>query len=203
MALDRHARTSVRALAVAWLALATGLPASVSASDAELPTRSAIGLMMSAKADGRVGQAQKTKPIDARPAIAGEIIVTVIADEGVETRSPPSQAGDFVVRNRCPETGDEQYLVAAAKFASRYDGPFGDADHQGWREFRPRGPVLDYFIVPHEVGSFRFEAPWGEAMIAHPDDAIVQDPSDRSDTYRIAAKSFACTYEVLRPPPEG
>ena len=50
-----------------------------------------------------------TKPVDARPARPGEIVVTLIKDEGHETRSRPAEAGDMVVRNRCPETGNEAY----------------------------------------------------------------------------------------------
>ena len=35
-------------------------------------------------------------------------------------------------------------------------------------------------------------------MKAHPGDALVQDPDDERDSYRIAAKAFACTYEIVR-----
>ena len=33
---------------------------------------------------------------------------------------------------------------------------------------------------------------------AKPGDAIVQDPENPGDTYRVAAASFACSYEVLK-----
>lgn len=185
------------------LMVPTAVAVSTSALGQDLTTRSAVDLMATAKDEGQYGQAQKTKSVDARPAEPGEVIVTIIAGEGIETQSRPAEPGDFVVRNRCPETGNEQYLVAATKFTDRYEGPFGDADADGWREFRPLGPVLDYLIVSEDIGSFTFNAPWGEAMIAHPGDAIVQNPSDEADTYRIAALSFACTYEILTAAPEG
>lgn len=54
--------------------------------------------------------------MDARPARPGEVVVTVIAGEE-ETRSKPAVAGDWVVRNRCPETGN----VAAGSFACTYE----------------------------------------------------------------------------------
>jgi hypothetical protein len=57
------------------------------------------------------GLARKTKPVDVRPAKPEEIIVTMIKGEGKETQSPPAKSGDMVVRNRCPETGNEQILV--------------------------------------------------------------------------------------------
>jgi hypothetical protein len=37
-------------------------------------------------------------------------------------------------------------------------------------------------------------------MVARPGDAIVQDPANPSDTYRIAGAAFACTYEVTHSP---
>jgi hypothetical protein len=156
-------------------------------------------LFVRAEQGGHVGLARKTKPVDVRPARPGEIIVTVIAGEGKETQSPPAQAGDMVVRNRCPETGNEEILVAAGKFTDRYEGPSGPADTEGWRPYRPRGVEMLYFMVRDADGTFVFEAPWGETMVARPGDAIVRDPKDAKDTYRIAAAAFACTYEVVRP----
>lgn len=153
-----------------------------------------------AEVEGWVGTAVKAQPVDARAARPGEIVVTVIANEGVETRSPPASPGDMVVRSRCPETGNEQLLVSAAKFPDRYVGPIGPADDEGWQAFRPQGKAMRYFVVPDTLGSFSFTAPWGEVMNARPGDAIVRDPADRADTYRIAAAAFACTYRVTRAP---
>ena len=59
---------------------------------------------------------------------------------------------------------------------------------------------MRYFTVANEEGAFRFTAPWGEPMIARPGDAILQDPEDPSDTYRVAAALFKCTYEILLSP---
>ena len=154
-----------------------------------------------AEREARVGLARKTMPVDVRPAEPGEVVVTVIAGEGKETGSPPAQPGDMVVRNRCPETGNEAILVSAAKFAERYEGPIGPADAAGWRPYRPRGIEMQYFVVRPADGSFTFTAPWGEPMVARPGDAIVRSPQDPADTYRIAAAAFACTYEILRPAP--
>jgi hypothetical protein len=60
-----------------------------------------------AEQQGRVGLARKTQPVDVRAAKAGEVIVTIIAGEGKETESPPAEPGDMVVRNRCPDTGND------------------------------------------------------------------------------------------------
>ena len=49
------------------------------------------------------------------------------------------------------------------------------------------------------MARFTFTAPWGEPMVARPGDAIVRDPQNPADTYRIAAAAFECTYEILEP----
>jgi hypothetical protein len=146
------------------------------------------------------GLARKTRPVDVRPATAGEVIVTMIKGEGKETQSPPAQLGDMVVRNRCPETGNEEFLVSAASFPGRYEGPVGPGNGDGWLPFRPRGIEMRFVVVAEHEGQFSFIAPWGERMVARPGDAIVQDPDNTKDTYRVAKASFACTYEVARAP---
>ena len=170
------------------------------AAVAKAPQKDQIALFAAAAKDGSAGVARKTRPVDARPAAPGEVIVTVIEGEGVETTSRPAEAGDWVVRNRCPETGNEEYLVAAAKFPARYGQAQSEADAAGYQTFVPKGVEMGYFIVPPSEGDFTFTAPWGEAMVARPGDAIVQSPADPADTYRVAAASFACTYDIVTPP---
>lgn len=135
-----------------------------------------------------------------RPATAREVIVTTIKGEGVETQSPPASDGDMVVRNRCPETGNEEILVPAASFSRRYEGPVGPQSADGWAPYRPRGVAMRFVIVAEEDGEFSFIAPWGEAMVARPGDAIVQDLENAADTYRVQRFAFACTYEIVREP---
>ncbi len=162
-----------------------------------LPERDVQALMREAVAAGYAGLARKAGSIEARPAYPGEVVVTDIAGEGVETQSRPAEPGDWVVRNRSSGRGAECYLVGAAPFAERYEGPFGEVD--GWQLYRPKGKTLRYTIIRPEDGTFRFTAPWGEPMIARPGDAIIQDPLAPSDTYRVAAKAFAETYQIVEP----
>ena len=117
-----------------------------------------------AMTEGRVGIARKTKPVDGRPAQPGEVVVTIIKGEGVETRSKPAEAGDLVVRNRCPQTGNEEYLVKANRVKDRYSEPKGAADAKGWSEYEPKGGDMRYFVVGAGDGDLSFQAPWGEAM---------------------------------------
>jgi hypothetical protein len=174
------------------------LPGLAHATDST-PVADQVALMEQAKSQGIAGIAKKTLPVDARPAVAGEIVVTKILGEGVETKSKPAEQGDWVVRNRCPETGNEQYLVKAAKFPKRYGEPQSKPDAEGFSAFNPIGLDMNYFIVSKQQGDFHFKAPWGEDMVAKAGDAIVQTPSDTSDTYRVAAASFKCTYEIVKP----
>ncbi|MEM8163893.1 hypothetical protein Q4R62_15545 [Morganella morganii] len=64
-----------------------------------------------ADAGNRTGVARKTRDVLARPAVPGEIVVTLIRGEGEETRSKPAEAGDWVVQNICDATGNEEILV--------------------------------------------------------------------------------------------
>ena len=157
-------------------------------------------LFEAAEREGRVGVTRKAQEVDARPAVPGEVVVTHIAGEGKETQSKPAAAGDMVVRNRCESTGNEEYLVSASTFPQRYEGPLGPEDAKGWRSYRPLGPKMLYLVVRPKDGTFSFTAPWGEEMVARPGDAIVRNPADPKDTYRVAAGSFACTYEILETP---
>ncbi|KAA3511717.1 hypothetical protein CPJ18_10490 [Agrobacterium rosae] len=155
--------------------------------------------MAEVKKVDRVGVARKTKEVDARPASPGEIVITYIKGQGVETRSKPAEQGDWVVRNRCEETGNEEILVKARNFSDRYGEPLSAADAAGYRAFKPKGNNMSYFIVTDEIGPFNFRAPWDETMVALPGDAIVQVQTDESDTYRVAAAAFQCTYEIVDP----
>ena len=142
-----------------------------------------IAYFENARAEGRDGIARKTRTVDVRPSTPGEVIVTTIRGEGKETQSAPAKPGDMVVRNRCPETGNEEILVAAGNFAKRYEGPIGAAGLDGWVPYRPQG-------VPMR---FTFVAPWGEKMIARPSDMIVQDVRNEKG-YLSNSKGCICLH---------
>jgi hypothetical protein len=170
-----------------------------SAALESLPVKDRTALFSDAVAAGRTGTARKTRPVDARPAVAGEVVVTIIANEGIETRSKPAKEGDWVVRNRCEETGNEEFLVTAEKFPTRYGEAMSEPDANGYREFHPKGSEMNYFLVSAQEGEFAMEAPWGEMQRFRPGDAVVQVPGDPNDTYRVQGQAFACTYEILKP----
>jgi hypothetical protein len=163
----------------------------------ELSLDEVRALVADAEAHGLAGRARKTKPVDARPARPGEVVVTVLAGEGKETTSRPAREGDWVVRNRCEATGNEEYLVGAGTFEEKYESTGKPAGADGWQEHRPVGRTMRVVFLKPEHGEFVFKAPWGEWMVAKPGDAIVQDPEHPEDTYRVAAAAFDCTYELL------
>jgi hypothetical protein len=166
-------------------------------SPRELTLDEVRGLVEDAEARGLARRARKTKPVDARPAKPGEVVVTVVAGEGRETTSRPAEEGDWVVRNRCDATGSEEYLVGAATFRERYRATGKPPGEDGWQEHRPLGREVQVLVLTPEHGEIEFTAPWGERMVAKPGDVIVQDPEHPEDTYRVAAAAFDCTYEVL------
>jgi hypothetical protein len=199
MARPQHLQIFSRALAcIALLGCRAG-PAAMALQQPVKTLDEVVAMMARGSAESRVGTAQKTRPVDGRPAKPGEIVVTTIAGEGKETQSKPAKAGDWVLRNRCPETGNEEYLVAADKLAERY-APAGPAQPDGWQAFTPRGKALRFLVLSASEAPFEFIAPWGEKMVAKPGDAMVQDPSNERDVYRVAQSSFQCTYEVTTPP---
>lgn len=174
------------------------LPGMARAFD-DVPRRDQVALMKEAKHRGITGIARKTKEVDARPASPGEIIITFIKGQGVETRSKPAEKGDWVVRNRCEETGNEEVLVKARGFKDRYGEPLNEANAAGYSAFKPKGVDMTYFIVTDETGPFNFRAPWDDIVVALPGDAIVQVQTDESETYGVAQVAFACTYDIVEP----
>jgi hypothetical protein len=164
------------------------------------PLDELIALMARAQFEGRVGTARKTRLVDARQPRPGEVIVTIIKGEGKETTSRPATEGDWVARNRCPETGNEEYLVRGKTFAERYRAAGSPPSEEGWQAFVPQGKPLRFLVLTPREAPFTFIAPWGEPMIARPGDALVQDAENERDVYRVAKASFACTYEVVKAP---
>lgn len=183
----------------------TLIPSFVFANDlSQLPQKERVAYFTQAQQAGITGVAIKTKPVLARPAKEGEIITTIIKGEGVETVSEPAKAGDWVVQNICPETGNEEILVRKAKFAQRYNTAEKSEINLGsypsdYQPFTPKGIEMNYFIVPESTSPFAMKAPWGELQRFQSGDAVVQSTTDNQDVYRIQKAAFECTYTILKP----
>ena len=162
-----------------------------------------VALMASAKAKGQLGTARRTKSVDAREAHPGEVVVTAIKGEGTASQSRPARHGDWVVRNRCPETGNEQYLVAGISFGERFRQTGAPISAHGWREYRPVGSLVHFLVVPADTPPFRYVTATGDTVLVRPGDTLVQSAKDESELVRIAAAAFACGYDVVTPPGSG
>jgi hypothetical protein len=142
------------------------------------------------KARGR--RYAKFGEVVARPAVPGEVIVTMTAD-GKETENT-AKDGDVVVRN-CTRAAEE-YILSAAKLAGRYEAIDGDAP-DGFKRFKAKGEIDAIVFRAADFGvasPFYFMAPWGEPMPAKDGDTI--GTIDDTEVYRIAAKEFGETYRA-------
>lgn len=139
---------------------------------------------------------RKFQQILARPAIAGEIVVS-ITSSGVETRNTACE-GDFVVQNHTEAM--ELYVVAGIKFSKLYS--FVSEEDNGWKRYRPHGEVFaievgtEILELLERTSPFAIEAPWGEPQRVEIYDFFVTPP-DHTEFYRIARKEFFQTYSLV------
>lgn len=137
---------------------------------------------------------EKYQQVEARPAAAGETIVTITAD-GKET-SNTAEPGAMVVRNLT--AARECYIVPGDKFSARYERI--EAVDEPWSRYKPLGEILAIEISPAikkglEVGDeFQVMAPWGSPQRARLGDMFASPLPDLAEVYRISRKEFAETY---------
>ncbi len=141
-------------------------------------------------------QYKKFRQVHARPAVAGETIVSTTAD-GEETTNTAS-ADDMVVRNLTE--AQEEYIVGKDKFAKLYSAlePIDDK----WTLYAPQGEVKAIEISRKLTGQldvgeeFYIMAPWGTEQLAREGDKFVAPLPDSKEIYRIARKEFDETYQL-------
>jgi len=131
----------------------------------------------------------KKTEILARPAQAGEVVVTVTSD-GKETQNT-AKDGDYVVKNL---TGaGEEYILTASKLAGRYQ--YRGEEGKGWCRYKATGSVTALEYVPSDFDLpdvTEFEASWGEMMKLKAGDMLATP--DGKEVYRIARQEFNETY---------
>jgi hypothetical protein len=138
---------------------------------------------------------RKFQQVHARPAKAGEVIVSKPSDgeETTKTAAP----GDVVVKNLTE--AKELYLVGEDKFNARYTHVKDLSD--GWRLYDPVGEVLCIEISSEltamlGVGEvFFIGAPWGSEQLALEGDMFVSPLPTLDEVYRVARKEFDETYK--------
>lgn len=140
---------------------------------------------------------RKFQRVHARPALAGEVVVSVTSD-GKETTNTASD-GDMVVKNLTK--AQEEYLIDQTSFPGLYkelepvDGP--------WKLYDPVGEIRAIEIsrnVTRLLGvgeRFFLMAPWGTEQVATEGDFLVAPLPELSEVYRIARSEFEQTYEPV------
>lgn len=134
------------------------------------------------------GRYKKFKAVDARLAIPGEKIDTIINGELETTNTAGSDS--VVIKNKTTES-QEEYIIGLAKFKTRYTVE-GEVTND-WVEYQPIGET-DAF--PWNGEDLVFTAPWGEDMILKNGDMLCRTPGSTDDIYRIALEEFNGTYKL-------
>lgn len=118
--------------------------------------------------------------VHARPAKAGEHIVTIV--DGKQETTNTAHEGDYVV------TGPkgEEYIVKGDVFARRY---VKGTKANTWV------PVGSCIAIPWVGPSVTFTASWGEAMTINPGDMLAATPDGLDKPYRIEKNVFKETYK--------
>ena len=149
------------------------------------------------KADGALYQ--KSVKVDARPAVEGEIVIS-ITEDGEET-SQAAKAGQMLIRNMT--TAREEYLVDLDKFTPRYKNPEPIDGEEKWQRYNSSGQVRAIQVTPEittllNVGSeFFIHAPWGTDQIVKENDFLVSTCPTQDEIYRIAKDEFQQTYTLV------
>lgn len=130
---------------------------------------------------------KKQGQVQARPAVAGEKIATVLASGTTETNNTAKE-GDWVMTN----PSGEQYIIAEAKFLGRYEATETSGAYQAKGYCRA---IKNPFGHPIEI-----MASWGEPQMGD-ENCMIADICDADgnnmggEPYIIEANAFAETYK--------
>jgi tetratricopeptide (TPR) repeat protein len=144
------------------------------------------------------GHYRKSQQVHARPAVEGEIIVSVTAD-GEET-SKMATAGEMVIKNLT--VAREEYLVSQTTFEDRYTST--EKVDDSWTLYDPLGEIRAIEITREvtellNVGDeFFIMASWGSEQAAREGDFFVAPLPKLNEVYRIARAEFEQTYKLAQ-----
>lgn len=130
---------------------------------------------------------KKQGRLNARPAIAGEKVITKLAS-GVQETTNVAIEGDWVVTN----PSGEEYIISGAKFLGRYEATEVSGIYQAKGYCRA---IQNPFGKPIEI-----IASWGEAQTGN-EYCMIADVCDKNgdnmggEPYLIDAGAFAETYK--------
>lgn len=130
----------------------------------------------------------KKGEVEARKAVAGEKIVTILDGE-IET-SNTAKANDVIIKG--PK--GEEYIVDSEKFGKRYEG---GSLSDSFSKFKAKGET---FGIEYSGQPIEFMAAWGEKMILKTGDFLCNPDKDKpGDLYRIEKEAFGMTYQADEP----
>jgi len=143
---------------------------------------------------------KKFGTVEARPAVVGEVIVTVTKD-GKETEKTAGEE-DYVIKN----PGGEEYIIGKKKLSGRYKLlPTLVADAGlAYSVYAAQGECFGVVVTPEIITligleentkTFEFEPSWGGSMKCNLGDMLVSTSRDVPEVYRIAIKEFNETYK--------
>lgn len=139
---------------------------------------------------------KKIGVVHARPAVAGEMIVTFI--NGIEETTNTANEGDVVVTG----AAGEQYIIGGDKFRSRYTPIASAEDINGNLAYQASGhcrAIRNPFGGPVEI-----LASWGEAQYGDENcyfaDACDAEGNGDLEPYIIEGKAFEDTYGLVPVP---
>lgn len=128
---------------------------------------------------------KKQGQVNARPAVAGEMITTTLANGAKETNNTANE-GDWIVTN----PSGEQYIVSSAKFESRYEPTSVEGVYAARGYCRA---ILNPFDEDIEI-----MASWGSQQTGN-EDCFIADVCDAdgvmdNEPYLIDGNVFEQTY---------
>ena len=156
-----------------------------------IPISAVQAMFETAKDTDRINHYKKCKKIDARPAIEGEVIITIL--NGEKETKQTTKRGDFVARAK--GKNKEEYIIDAVTFKKCYVSAGGEVDENGFKEYNPIGEA---YAFRYHGDNFSFETSCGEEMIVCDNDYIASvDRDELDDIYRIEKNEFEDTYERI------
>jgi len=127
--------------------------------------------------------------VEARPAIAGEVVITSTND-GKETTNTAKE-GDLVVCNT-QTSSQEEYILTEKIFSKRYH-LIGEGVMPGFKRYKATGRCR---AIQYLGENTSFVASWGEEMVLKTGDMVVTTLPQKDEIYRIAKMEFDQTYKA-------
>lgn len=133
--------------------------------------------------------------VEARPAVPGEVVQTLI--RGKEETTKTAAENEMLVKN----PNGEKYLISLQEFEKRYTRTqlIGEHADQGFSVYEAKGLIR---AIDNPFGEeIEIEPEWGGVQVAGADckiaDILYENGELKGEPYLIDGESFASTYREL------